>query len=346
MSQMNDELFLELTAKYLSQEISASERQELLAWVAASEDRQRRFDEMIQLWNITNEYVEETFETNTQKAWAKLDKVLDVPSKADEKPTQEAKVISLNRFKIWTRVAAAIVFLGFGYWLFLNPKLSEPSMAIVFQTIENQSKEVQLPDGSTVWLNEKTTLRFIDSASINERWVSLEGEAFFDVERNEQKPFTIHAGESVTTVLGTSFNLRAYPQETIVEITVESGKVKLENKVKEEVQLVAGKSGIYDQNSKKVSIRKSKLENADAWRSQKLTFSHAPLEEIAETLERYFDKQFIFKNPALKKCTFHIEEQDAELEGILNMIEFGSPWTIQRTDSTIIIDGDPSGCQQ
>jgi ferric-dicitrate binding protein FerR (iron transport regulator) len=345
MSQMNDELFLELTAKYLSQEISASERQELLAWVAASEERQGRFDEMIQLWSITNEYVEETFETNTQKAWAKLDNVLDAPSKADEKPPQEAKVISLNRFKIWTRVAAVIAFLGFGYWLFLNPSASETSMATVFQTTENQRKEVQLPDGSTVWLNENTTLRFVDSASINERWVSLEGEAFFDVERNEQKPFTIHAGESVTTVLGTSFNVRAYPQETIVEVTVESGKVKLENKVEEDVQLVAGKSGIYNQKSKKVRIRESKLENANAWRTKKLTFSHAPLNEIAATLERYFDTKIIFKDPELGKCTVNLEEQEAKLDDILFIFKITNDLIIERTDSTIIIDGDSSKCQ-
>ena len=344
MSQMNDELFLELVAKYLSQDISVIERKQLLEWVASSEDRRADFDEMIQLWSITNEYVEEPFEANTNAAWNKIDAALETTN--DEKQTNEAKVISFNRYKIWIRVAAIFVFLGLGAWFFLDTDANHTIARLDIETGAEERKKWDLPDGSTVWLNENSKLKFVDSVGINQRWVSLEGEAFFDVKRDETKPFVIHSGDAVTTVLGTSFNVRAYPEEVNVEVSVETGKVRLErvDDRQEQVQLLAGNTGLYERTTEKVLKKEVKSENVNSWRTGKLTFSDVPVQTIVETLERHFGENIELSNPAIGNCIYKLEEQDADLDLILGMMAFGLDLEVNKTDSKIVISGDGKNC--
>ncbi|MCI5084226.1 MAG: FecR domain-containing protein [Saprospiraceae bacterium] len=349
---MKDELFLDLIAKYLAQELSPQQEQELLDWAAASDENQARFEEMVQLWDITGDAAEPAFETdlaNFSAVKAEAWKRIDQATTATDNEKTEAKVIQFSGLKIWMRVAAVIAFLGLGYWLFVQPEATPSSaFAKLYQTGEAEKREWTLPDGSTVWLNEKTRLRYVDSTAIGQRWVELSGEAFFDVERDENKPFVIHSGNAITSVLGTSFNVRAYPEEEQVEVTVETGLVRLAkaDEKTEEVQLVAGNTGLYDDQKQKVIKRADKLENANAWRTGKLSFSDVRVSEIKQTLERQFDQKIKLVNPAIGDCQFKLEEQEANLELILKMMSFAMDLDIQTTDSLILIDGDTANCQQ
>ena len=130
----------------------------------------------------------------------------------------------------WMKIAASLVLVmlfGFGsYQLFFSDQLNSSVKEIAEHNATHQF--IKLPDGSTALLNEGSTLKYPDSFSGQaSREVSLIGEAFFDIKHNPTKPFVVHTGKLSTTVLGTSFNVKAYADDDDITVTVTRGKVKV-----------------------------------------------------------------------------------------------------------------------
>ncbi len=250
---MNDKYFY-LTSKYLCGEIAEAEQAELFAWVNESEVNKAVFEEMQELWSLSAD-IEEDFDTDVAVAWEKV---------AKRTITKDAKVIPYSWSKQLLRIAAVIFVVVGGYWLLDN--WNQKPEDIAYQTATNEKTQITLPDGSKVWLNENTKIAFTEN--FDPRIVNLEGEAFFDVEHlTEDRPFEIRSGNTKITVLGTSFNVRAYPEESRVEVTVESGTVAFE-KTKEEdrkkgktskVLLNKGDAGVFDKVEGVVNKRKRKM---------------------------------------------------------------------------------------
>lgn len=343
---MGDAKYLDLIAKYLSGNINEVERSDLLSWAAASEANKLFFDEMIQLWSISADY-EEEFETDVDAAWIKLDQKLSVQEKpAPNLENKEAKVVPLRPGRWLLRAAAVLLLLAAGYWWWNGPGLFQDPM-IVVETISADRQEHQLPDGSIVWLNENTRLSY--DRRFKTRDVQLEGEAFFDVERIEDSPFAILSGDTRTTVLGTSFNVRAYPDEEQVEVTVETGKVRLEEKVEEttstekEVVLEAGKAGLYIKETSELKVVEEKDPNALAWKTRRLVFENESLNEVIKVLERYFGTEIEVSNRKIYNCSWTANlDKDPKLEEVLEIAAFNMDMEIVPTEKGYLIKGE--GC--
>ncbi|WP_341835412.1 FecR family protein [Chitinophaga pollutisoli] len=123
--------------------------------------------------------------------------------------------------------AALITIVATGTWL-LYPSGSAQAPAMQGQqTARSEVRRLSLPDGTLVWLNTASNLRYAEDFGQEDRTVYLSGEAYFDVAQDGGKPFIIHTGHISTTVLGTAFNIRAYPGQEDVTVAVSSGKVKV-----------------------------------------------------------------------------------------------------------------------
>lgn len=321
---MGDAKYLDLIAKYLSGNITQTERSDLLAWAANSEANKLFFDEMIQLWSISADY-EETFDTDVEAAWQKLDQKLAVKESPAAIEPKEGKVVRLKSFRWLARVAAVLLILAAGLWWLNGPGniFQDPMMAIETQDSDQQMHE--LPDGSTVWLNEHTKLSY--KQGFKNRIVYLEGEAFFDVERMESNPFMIISGDTKTTVLGTSFNVRAYPEEKQVEVTVESGEVRFEEQeeteVEKEVILKAGNAGLYVKESKEVKKIEQQDPNAIAWKKRSLVFENEKFADVVKALERYYKIDIQVSNTKVLNCTLKANKMDnPKLEEVLEMVTY------------------------
>ena len=334
MTEMEDAAYIDLIAKYLSGNLEAQEKQELMAWVEASEANKVYFDEMIQLWSISDNY-EEQFDTNLDTAWTSLNQKLPKAEVALEKT---GKVVSIG---IWMRVAAAVIVLaGVGLWWYTNTPTT-----IIASTLEGEQKTIELPDGSTVTLNELTTLSY--NSDFETRDVNLEGEAFFDVDRQEENPFTIFSGKATTTVLGTSFNVRAYPEEEAVEVTVKTGKVAFKQdteEASEEIYLEAGKSGIYNKEAQTIEEVVEEQTNADAWNTKALAFPNLRMEEVIKTLQRYYDLEIDVSDAAIENCRFYMDrEEDPDLQNIWGYMEFSMGYKVEeKGNNAFVING--KGC--
>lgn len=344
---MGDAKYLDLIAKYLSGNINQTERADLLAWATASEANKLFFDEMIQLWSISADY-EEDFETDVDAAWNKLDQQLLIKEKPETVKPKEAKIVSIKPFRWVARVAAVLLVLAAGYWWLSGTEGILGNQMMAIESKDSTRLEHQLPDGSIVWLNEYTSLSY--KKSFKERIVYLEGEAFFEVERMEENPFIIHSGDAKTTVLGTSFNVRAYPDEDQVEVTVETGLVRFEEQMEEEkeimlqeekdIMLEAGHTGLYIKESNEVKKIEKKDPNAIAWKTRRLVFDNEKLGEVVKAMERYYKIDILVSNQKVLNCTLNANMmENPKLEDVVEIVAYIMELDIVPTQDGYVMKG-------
>ena len=235
-----------------------------------------------------------------------------------------AKVVRLYR---WSAAAAVLIIVGLGGYFWANhihtPLLSATETNIrdsVISTALGEQREVILPDGSHVWLNSASSLRFPVSFAGGPRKVELSGEAFFNVQHADKTPFLIHSGTITTTVLGTAFDITAYPQQKTMTVAVRGGKVKVEAGSRLLAVLEKGRQ------VKVISDTVSLLRNLDtssiaAWRTGSLIYKDESVGDIAADLQRVFKDSIEIRTPALKNTmiTLSFNKNDG-LQHALEMI--------------------------
>lgn len=216
---------------------------------------------------------------------------------------REAKRITVERSVVsYWRVAAAVLLLAaVGITLYISdllPFIGEVRYA-EYVTADAQRLQVNLPDGTVVWLNADTKLRTPGEFDGDMREVFLEGEAFFDVTHDPHKPFIIRAGQVTTTVLGTSFNVRNYTGE-FPEVAVVTGKVSV-HAANAEVILSRGERALVSQTT----IGKDMFGDFDryeAWKDGKLVFEDRTVSEVVLAVSRYYGIGIKLKDPELATC--------------------------------------------
>ncbi|MCB6973600.1 MULTISPECIES: FecR family protein [Butyricimonas] len=182
---------------------------------------------------------------------------------------------------------------------------------------------VMLSDGSRVWLNAGSSLRYPEVFSGKTREVFLEGEGYFEVERDEQIPFIVQTKEMNVQVLGTSFNIRAYEDDQNVITTLVTGKV-IQHYPGIDTSLVLTPSlqAVFNPESGSLSVQKVKVHTVLAWHNGRIAISDARLEDIFKELSRWYDFEVIYSDPSLKDVRFYLHSNRyAEIEGVLKHLQ-------------------------
>jgi len=220
--------------------------------------------------------------------------------------------------KLQSRYAAAVVIfilLGGGIFFHTQHSITGHNTDIVtqtktlFQTTNDQIRLVILPDGSHIQMNRGTKFSYATHAfNRKQREVWLEGEAFFEVAKNKEKPFIIHTGTMQTTVRGTSFNVKAYPQLAENVVSVRTGKVEVSNHDQMLAVLVKNKQLAYNRLTNKAETSDAAWEDAAGWREGELTLNYANRDELKLKLKQYYQVDIQFRDNALNgikiKSTF------------------------------------------
>lgn len=181
---------------------------------------------------------------------------------------------------------------------------------------------VVLPDGSKVWLNSDSSIKYPEVFNGDKRIVELTGEAYFDVVKNKNKEFIVRTQGQDVTVLGTSFNASAYPNDNFFSATLVEGKVKLSSVLSKEVFLNPGDRGVLESGSDKmVKVSKVSTRNYTSWKDGKFYFEHQNLETILKKMGRWYGFKVVFDDETLKKVSFTgVARKDDSLENLLGMI--------------------------
>lgn len=194
-----------------------------------------------------------------------------------------------------------------------------------------QISKVILPDSSVVWLNSGTTLTYDNNYSYKNRNVDLSGQAFLQVKKNKNLPLIVACGDLRVKVLGTRFDVCAYPDENSIRIFLESGEVELTNSSNNsfDYNLIPGEIAKFDSESGKMDIKKASNEDYSKWTDGELTFVDSPMAEVIKRLERKFDIEVTVNNPNVYKTVFNANFTTESLKEILDYIHFTCPINYQ-----------------
>ncbi|WP_422356860.1 FecR family protein [Roseivirga pacifica] len=250
--------------------------------------------------------------------------------------------------KLWAytvRVAAAIsVFFAFKF-IFLQPTSTsvaeEPALVWVERKTDwGEKLNLILADGTQIKLNSGSSIRFPKAFTSDERRIELSGEAFFDVARDESKPFIIQSDQVETKVLGTSFNVQAYEDQRHISVSVLTGRVEVassENKV----FLSPHEQGVYHRSKGNVTKGRVDIEKILLWKDGIIHFEDATFGEVKNVLERWYGVNISFASKELAQCHLTATYANESLETILGSIVYAKKGMQYRMDDqkTIVFSG-------
>lgn len=218
-------------------------------------------------------------------------------------------------------IAASLVFLiGTAMWVRFTE--SSPIHYTEVMTQRGERKQIALPDGTLVFLNSESSLKFPERFG-KTRSVELNGEGFFKVTRNPQKPFIITSDKIRTTVLGTSFNIKAYPNQNS-RVSVNSGKVQVTKNNNEDVKIFLTKNRqvIFDNNTELFSESESQSEDYIAWTKNTILLKENTLYEMKSILEQWYDVKIILEVKNIKGFSISGKYGNNTLKEVLESIKF------------------------
>lgn len=299
-----------------------------------------------QFYRFLEERQNQDIETQISEATHLINEIDSVDSKSAwskiSKQIQSRKRVS-NYLTILTRIAAVLFIPAIltSIILYYIQKTPVPSLPFAMQEISTPPgvrSKVVLPDGSTVWLNSESTLRFRVPFDNFSRDVSLKGEAFFDVKKNPDAPFMVLSGTARVKVYGTRFNCKAFAEEDKIEVVLEEGKISLNSggveKVIEKV-LKPGDRAVIDKADSQTKITNEKIEKYIAWHQGKLVFDETPMQEVAVQLARWYGIEVTINDPKILKYRITTTFDNESLTQVLELLRISSPIEIQYLPATI-----------
>ena len=251
------------------------------------------------------------------------------------------KVFPFRRLLI-AALVLLVVGLGVGGYIAYT---TQPVAQVAWQervTQPGQRAAVTLTDGTRVYLNADSRLSFPERFATDRREVTLEGEAFFEVTRQPKRPFIVTGGKLTTTVLGTSFNVKAFAHEP-AEVTVATGRVKVsaseDHPTKHTVLLQPDQQAVYDGTLRKKAVDAQRWA---AWREKVIQFDEVPLAEAVMVLERWFGVSIKVEDTRALSCRINGQYIDESLVNILESFRHILEIEYRTEGKKIIITGP--GC--
>ena len=184
--------------------------------------------------------------------------------------------------------------------------------------------QVELSDGTMVWLNSETQLRVPTTFVGEERRVFLSGEAYFAVTKDKRKPFIVETDMGNVKVYGTEFNIKRYQDEKQLKATLVEGVIGFSSDRITELKLKPGDQLRLAEGSETPEVKQVKIYNEIAWRNKQFSFENKTLEEIMRDLERWYDVKVVFTDPMLKELVFSgTLSRYGKIETLLRFFEEG-----------------------
>src|SRR5690606_11762274 len=260
-----------------------------------------------------------------------LENILNAPPSAPNIAVQRQPKDTQVRVGLWekagqlARIAAILVVAILVSWLAYSPEETPDLHAwgdefpmIQKYTAPGEKLQLTLPDGTTVWLNSVSELEFPAEFDAEERLVKLSGEAFFEVEKDPRRPFKVFAEKTITTALGTSFNINTKTSGR-VNISLHTGRVKVEAPlVVEGVYLDPGRELQYDAHEERVTVNGFNTTTITGWRNGRLVFSESTLPEAVSLLEDWYGIKIRLNNAEGIDWRYSGEYKNQPLDNVLN----------------------------
>lgn len=317
-----------LIHKQLTGQTGPAEETQFQTWLTASEANPAYFEKMAEIWSAS-EGLDFEAEPDTDAEWSRLRQTLGVEQPV-ARPT--AKIVRMNQ--VWRLAAAAAVVIAVSLWWLLGRSSDNGLEAPVnYAAASGKTESISLPDGTLVALNAGSTLTAQAGFGGENRKVQLSGEAFFEVTHDPKKPFIVEAGTASVTVLGTKFNVLAYPESGSIITALTEGKVAFSAN-NQKVTLTPGMEAVLEKISGKIQTRQVKANDIAAWRQGKLVFDNVPLVEALGTLGRRYGVSVKIEGDVAGKRLFSTFENEP-LEAVIKTLKLTYDLDFQLENDTL-----------
>lgn len=310
---MKEELNEQILARYFSGEANEDELAQVNHWLEAAEGNQKILDDYYKIWKASEQ---DTFKPNVDKAWEKV----------------AARTVKRKRiaFIPWAAAVAGILLVG--SWLYFEQ--NEAEMAYTPVKSEKYSTTKILADGSTVTLNSFSLLEYPEHFEGDERRVRLIGEAFFDIQRDESKPFIIEANGTEIKVLGTSFVIEARDEN--VKVSVSSGKVEFSSPANEKVLLTVNEEAQYLAESDTIKTARINDRNIFAFKTKVFDFDKTDLSDVVSTLNKGYQTQISLGEGDWSAYKLSTRFENENLADVLLIVAETFDLNLSRKDSAYV----------
>lgn len=282
-----------LLLKVIEDRANEKERNLFTAWIKASENNAEAFEQLKKTNQIT--FIDKnSLKRNWESLVGKVQSGKEVPEYIELPDTAKPKSIK-RKLNTLIRIAAMFILL-LGISFLLKTIVFNSEQQTIYGNQLNPKDPYQLADGSMVYLNKDSEISFSKKFGRKDRKMTLKGEAFFEVKRNEKIPFVISTYKTKTQVLGTKFNIYSDQSEQ-VKVSVVSGLVAFyTNKSNHQVELSAGENGICNSGMASVEKELNNDSNFLAWKTGTLHFTATPLTEAFHLLQKQYSRVFVFES--------------------------------------------------
>ena len=308
-----------LLARHLAAEATTAERAELRAWVRADPAHLQILTTVTRAWERAGEATAGPvlfLPADVEAAWQRFRPLMQLPNPGAPATAPVPVVRPLWPGRAgrpaarWPLAAGLALLLGTAYALTAHFLARQPVLTSAYASGPAR-RVVRLPDGSTVWLNAHSRLRYVGAATTGTRAAALTGEAYFEVAHDPARPFVVSTAAARVRVTGTAFNVRAFAAEDSVEVSVTRGRVwLLHPAAADSVLLVAGTRATLRAADAPgrvaTALRRYPLatNNFRAWQTDTLRFADAPVAQVTRALQATFGTTVTLDGPNLGQCRF------------------------------------------
>ena len=289
-----------LIASYLSNELDEKSFSELKRWSMESETNRIYVRDQLEIWFSSGVLSDKTF-FNKNEAFDLF----------KQRVAEAGRNKRLRRFswKVIYRVAAVVLLLLLPlatYWQ--GKEVVKHNFAdMVVEAPLGARTKLYLPDGTLVWLNAGSKIVYSQGFGVDDRNLSLEGEGYFEVKRNEEVPFLVKTNSLLVKVLGTKFNFRDYPDDAEAIVSLSEGKVALNNLLKKEKEafLLPNERVVLNKKNGRMHVEYSTVSNALQWTNGYLFFDEELLPDVVKELERSYNVKIQIASDTLNTFRFY-----------------------------------------
>jgi transmembrane sensor len=341
---MSQKRFSYLFQQYIDKNSSPEELDEFMALLRDPAQAHHLDQVLDQIWNNHSE---------SALTKEKSDDIFTRVVTSDPSPQKAIKIVPI---KYWLRLTASILLACIAAFFWMKDPIGNNRVASAVSikekrkdatsitiTTTNEHQKVTLPDGSTVVLNNHSSISYPNAFAANKREVRLTGEGYFDIRHDEKKSFTVFTEKLKTTVLGTAFNIKAYKNEPEITVTVTRGKVSVIGEKSVISIIMPNQQMIFNKNYQRHNMAKVVSKNSIQWQESDLFFDDISMKQAAEILSKRFNTTIAFNNTNVSKCRFTATFLKGEsLIEILNVICSYNNAQYQSVAGKITISGN--GC--
>lgn len=323
MSKLNEDIII----RYLENRCSEEDFVLINEWMKEADENAKELFRMEEVYQLGKFPFEE--EDLVAKAERRLGKRLE----QERQGTQ--KVFRLRNMLRYAAAMAAVMVLAVGLTYLFRNKAEE---LVVASAANGQVREMLLPDGTKVWLNQSSVLKYPRTFEGKERHVYLDGEAYFEVARNHEKPFTVKSPAIDVRVLGTSFNIKCRPDNSFAETTLIEGEVEVNDKLdRGKITLSPGQKAVLNRVTGRMQVKQVDPKMEIVWHNDLIPFEKSSIFRIAAVLERFYGVKIILSPDVDGTKTYSgVLKKKDHIEAVLNSLRNSIPFNYKIVDDNNI----------